>query len=106
GTPISPIAGQWTYSETMRVSSNCRTAVAHFEGGGFLVDEVAPAACRIVPGRGTAPFPCTSNGAQFSCPNRVSFTEDGRPQVDAVLTVHAPLTATLADHTAGTRQNV
>ena len=103
GTPISPTAGAWTYSETMRVSSTCRTDIAHFEGGAFVIDQVVAASFRIVPGDGTAPFTCTSNGAQFSCPDRVTFT-DRPPGVDAVLTVHGTVTGTLSDSTHGTGQ--
>jgi hypothetical protein len=104
GTPISPSAGLWTYSETTPVSSTCRTDVAHFEGGNFVIDQVVPAGFRIVPGDGTSPFTCNSNGAQFNCPNRIAFVQDNRPSVDAVLTVHGTVTATLTDATHGTGQ--
>jgi hypothetical protein len=104
GTPISPSAGLWTYRETTPVSSTCRTDVAHFEGGNFVIDQVVSAGFRIVPGDGTSPFTCSSNGAQFNCPDRIAFVQDNRPSVDAVLTVHGTVTGTLSDTTHGTGQ--
>jgi hypothetical protein len=105
GATISPSGGLWTYSETTRVSSTCQADVTHFEDGNFTIDQVAPPSFRIVPGDGTAPFACTSNGAQFSCPDRVTHVEDV-PQRDAVITIRGTASGTLSDSTHGSGQQV
>jgi hypothetical protein len=88
----------------MPVSNTCRSDIAHLEGGNFVIDQVTSAGFRIVPGDGTAPFTCSTSGAQFSCPNRITLVEDNRPSLDAVLTVHGTVTGTLTDTTRGTGQ--
>jgi hypothetical protein len=84
------------------VSNTCRSEIAHFEEGNFEIDQVVPPNFRIVPRDGTAPFTCTSNGAQFSCPNRVSHVEDSYP--NAVVTIHGTVTGTWSDSTHGSGQ--
>jgi hypothetical protein len=106
GNAISPRAGAWTYGEVTPVSTTCNATTPRGQNGDFGVDQVVAASFRIVPGDGTAPFTCTSNGAEFSCPNRASFFMDYRPGVDAAITIRVTATGTFSDSSHATgRQN-
>jgi hypothetical protein len=98
----APQIGGWNYTGVTLVTNTCNQRINRGEAGNFAIDQVAASSFRIVPNDGTAPFTCTLSRSGFSCPNRASSVQDGRPSVDAVLTVHVTADGTFSDATHGT----
>ena len=101
GTPIQPVAGAWSYSDTP-VSDTCPGNVDTQEAGTFAIDQVAATGFRIVPNDGTDPFDCTLSGAGFDCPDRIKTVDDLHPDLDAVITVHGAVNGTFSSSGTGT----
>ncbi len=101
GGSVAPQAGAWRYSDTP-VADTCPPNTPVGEAGTFVIDSLTPAAFRIVPGDGTAAFPCSYDATGFSCPDRLSHIEDLRPGVDAVIDVHATASGTFSSAIHGT----
>ncbi len=98
---VAPRAGAWRYSDTP-VSDTCPSNTPLGEAGTFVIDSLTPSAFRIVPGDGTAAFPCSYDATGFTCPDRLQHVEDLRPSVDAVIDVHATATGSFSSATHGT----
>lgn len=98
---VAPRAGAWQYSDTP-VSNTCPPNTPLGEAGTFIIDQLTPTSFRIVPGDGTAAFPCSYDATGFSCPDRLSHVEDLRPSLDALIMVHAVASGSFSSSTAGT----
>jgi hypothetical protein len=99
---VAPRLGGWHYTGVTVVSNTCNSNVNRGEAGNFAVDQGTATSFRIVPNDGTAPFTCTLSKGAFTCPDRVSFVQDNRPSIDAVVTIHVTAEGAFPDATHGT----
>jgi len=101
-TPVTPRVGAWDYDQVTPVSSTCPGSLQQTGTGAFAIDQSSSASFHVVPNDGTAPFTCNLTGAAYSCPDRAAATQDLRPAVDAVVTVHAIANGTFSSATQAT----
>jgi len=99
---VAPKLGGWHYTGVTVVSNTCNPNINQGEAGNFGIEQGTATSFRILPNVGTAPFTCTLSKGAFTCPNRVSFVQDNRPSIDAVVTIHVTADGTFSDATHGT----
>jgi hypothetical protein len=99
--PFSPAEGAWSYSDTVK-SNTCPGDVDVQVAGAFAITNVTDSDFRIVPNDGTEPFSCDLlSDNRFNCPDRVKSVEDLRPDIDAVITIHASASGTFSSAESG-----
>jgi hypothetical protein len=96
----------WNYSGLTLVQNDCNQRLTQGEGGDFLIDAASTTSIHVNPNDGGDPFSCSLSQGAFDCPNRVAQTDDERPSIDAVFTVHVDVNGTFdaATHGTGTQQ--
>ena len=107
GGALQPALGTWVYSEVTIVTNSCNSNINHGEAGNFIIDVSLPTSFHVIPGDSGGPFTCTlvANG-EFDCPDRLSYTEDFHPTLDAILTVRVNADGLLSDSRHGTGSQV
>jgi len=99
-TLIVPHAGEWHYAEVSPISSNCAVGDDGTVGN-FVIASPSAAGFTVIDGE-SDPFNCALSQNSFNCPNRAWYTEDLRPDIDAVLTAHATAQGTFSSATRAT----
>jgi hypothetical protein len=99
-TLIVPQEGTWHYADVTPISSNCAAGDDGIAGN-FAIASPSAAGFTVIDGD-TDPFNCALSGGSFNCPNRAWYTEDLRPQYDAVLVAHATAQGTFSSATRAT----
>jgi hypothetical protein len=96
---VTPQVGAWFYDSVTPVSNTCPGNLQQGGIGAFAIDASSSSSFHVVPNDGTAPFTCTLNGSAFNCPDRAAATQDLRPGIDAVITMHAIAHGTFSSST-------
>jgi hypothetical protein len=106
GGEVTPRTGVWSYSGLRLVNNTCNQQLSQGENGNFLIDTASTTSLHIDPNDGYDPFSCALSDGAFDCPNRIAKTEDERPSLDAVFTLHVDVNGTFdsASHGTGTQQ--